>query len=116
MRFRTLLVTLTIGAVLAGGAGAALAGAGQPSVPPDPAARCERAEHRLDHLQKLAQRLTNRIAKIEQRMAGGELTDRQQKRAEKRLARLERLLGKLDQRTDRLSAAIAEHCAPGSAA
>src|SRR5262245_24766976 len=111
MRFRTLLVTLTIGAVLAAGAGAALAGAGQPSVQPDFAAACERAEHRLDHLQKLAERLTNRIAQIEQRVAGGELTDRQQKRAERRLARLERLLGKLEKRTDRLSAAIAQHCA-----
>ena len=116
MRFRTLLVTLTIGAVLAGGAGTALAGAGQPSAPPDPAARCERAEHRLDHLQKLTERLTNRIAKIEQRLAGGELTNRQQKRAEKRLARLERLLGKLEQRNDRLSAAIAADCACGSTA
>jgi|SoiMethySBSTD1v2_1073268.scaffolds.fasta_scaffold4126919_1 chaperonin cofactor prefoldin len=116
MRFRTLLVTLTVGVVLAGGAGAALAGAGQPSVQPDLAAACERAGHRLDHLQKLAERLTNRIARIEQRLAGGELTDQQQKRAEKRLARLERLLGKLEQRTDRLSAAIAEHCASGSAA
>jgi hypothetical protein len=64
----------------------------------------------------MAERLTNRIAKVEQRLAASELTDRQEKRAERRLARLERVLGKVEHRVERLSAAIAEHCASESAA
>jgi hypothetical protein len=116
MRARTLVATLTVAGVLAGGVGTAFAGAGEPSSQPNAAVACESAEQRLGHLQNLAARLTNRVAKVEQRLATGELSDRQEKRAERRLARLERLLGKVEHRVERLSAAIAEHCAPESAA
>jgi phage shock protein A len=115
MTHRVLIATLTVAGVLAGGAGSALAGA-EPPGSPDPAVACARAEQRLEQLQGISERLANRIANVEQRLAGAELTERQENRAERLLARLERRLGKLEQRIEKLSAAIDERCTSATSA
>jgi hypothetical protein len=112
MRWLKPIAALAVVAALAAGTGSAFAGtpAGSARPPADPGARCERAEHVLAKLQALAERIENRIAKLEARIAGGELTPEQQARAEALLGKLEKALERLEKRIAKLEARIAEHC------
>jgi hypothetical protein len=110
-----------LGAVvfLAAGAGSAFAqtpdSAGN-RPPVDPAVACERAENLLGKLQGLTERLEKRIAALEARIAGGQLTPQQLARAEARLAKLEKALERLEAGIAKLEARIAEHCTEASPA
>jgi hypothetical protein len=112
MRWQKPVAALAVAAALATGAGSAFAetpaASGRPPV--DPGAACERAEHVLAKLQALAERLENRIAKLEARIEGGELTPEQQARAERLLGKLEKALERLENRIAKLEARIAERC------
>ncbi len=112
MRIRATLVALVLAAGLAGGAGVALAEEGPPAGPgPEQIAqRCERAQHRLDHLNTIATRLGDRIAKIEAKIASGELTHEQLEKAQARLAKLQERQAKLAGHIETVSAKIAEKC------
>jgi BMFP domain-containing protein YqiC len=113
MRLLKWMTALAAVGALAAGTGAALAQSPEPadSRPPvDPAVACERAEHLLAKLQGLAERLSTRIAALEARIAGGELTPEQQARAEKLLEKLQHALRRIEARISKLEARIAEHC------
>lgn len=116
MRTRATLVALVLAAGLAGSAGVAIAGDSPPHGPsPEQIAhRCDRAEHRLDRLNRIGDRLADRIAKIEGRIASGELTGEHLEKAQARLARLDDRQAKLAQRIERLSGKIAEKCSSES--
>ena len=112
MRIRVTLLTLALAAGFAAAAGAALAEDGTPREPsPEQiAARCGRAQQRLDHLNTLAGKLDERIAKIEAKIASGELTGEQLAKAQAILARLQERQTKLADRVEMLGGRIAEHC------
>lgn len=107
------MAALVAAGAIAAGAGAAL---GQPpktadgKPPVDPAVACERAEHLRARLQGLADRLSTRIAALEKRIAGGQLTPEQQARAKKLLRKLKHALLRVETRISTLEARIAEHC------
>ena len=112
------IAALAVVAALAAGAGSALAQtpAGSSRPPVDRGAACERAEQRLAKLQGLAERLSKRIAALEERIAGGELTPERQARAEAFVERLEKALERLQNRIGNLEARIAERCTEASPA
>ena len=115
MRTRTKLVSLAVVACLAvAGTGSALA---EPAPPPggEPTAeqialRCERGARWLERLNGRADRIADRIAALEARIAGGELTEEQLAKAQRVLARLEEHETKLGERIAALSARLAERC------
>jgi hypothetical protein len=113
------IAALGAAGVLAAGAGSAFA---QPAEsagnrpPVDPAVACERAENLLGKLQGLTERLEKRIAALEARIAGGQLTPEQLAGAEARLAKLERVLERLEAAIAKLEARIAAHCTEASPA
>ena len=113
MKILATLFTLVLAAGLAAAAGTALAEQGPPPREPSPeqvAARCNRAQQRLDHLTTLAGKLDERIARIEAKIASGELTEEQLAHAQTILARLQGRQGRLADRIEALSGRIAEHC------
>ncbi len=75
------------------------------------AAFCHRLDTMIENKQNAGNRLEKVAAKIQARIDSGNLTDAQEARAEKHLARLEALITKLDKRVDRLQAAFDKHCA-----
>ena len=112
MRARALFVAFALAASLAAGAGAAVAEDGPPSDsgPARHAALCDRAQQRLDHLGTRAGKLADRIAKVEAKIASGDLSDEQLAHAQAVLAKLQDRQTKLADRVDTLSGKIAEHC------
>jgi hypothetical protein len=95
------------GAALAGGpAGASLERPGAKGK----AAFCNRLDEMIVKKQNAGNRLEKVAARIQARIASGDLTDAQKARAEKRLARVQANAAKHDARVARLSAAFAKHC------
>lgn len=115
MKIRATVLTLAIAAGL-GTAGNALAvddpgGRG----PRDPAAACERAQSHLEKLQGNQARVQEHIAKLQAKIASGELTEEQLARAQAALAKLQAKLDRITERIGKLQARIAEHCTdPGA--
>ena len=111
------IAALAVVAALAAGAGSALAQtpAGSSRPPVDRGAACERAEQRLAKLQGLAERLSKRIAALEERIAGGDdagaTGTRRGVRGEAREA-----LERLQNRIGNLEGRIAERCTEASPA
>jgi hypothetical protein len=85
-------------------------GAGKSNAPGQ-ANRCERLDHAITVLDERVQtRLENRIARVQAKIASGDLTEKQLERAKKFLAHLENRLEKLEALIDRLEAKFAEKC------
>jgi hypothetical protein len=113
VRWSKRIATLAVVAAVAGGAGAALAHTPTPTgarPPVDPAVACERAGNLLTLWQARADRLTGRIAALQERIANADLPPRRHARAEARLRRLKHRLDVLEKRIERLQERIAEHC------
>jgi hypothetical protein len=109
-------VAATVAVVLGGlGTGAAFAG-GPPAASAErpgangKAAFCKRLDAMVEKKQNAGNRLEKVAAKVQARIDSGDLTDAQEARAEKHLARLNALIAKLDKRVDRLQAAFTKHC------
>jgi hypothetical protein len=104
------VATLAVG----GSAGVAAAGEGPgagKTNAPGQANRCERLGNAIEVLDLRVQtRLENRIARVQAKIASGDLTAKQQERASKLLARLQHRLEKLEALIDRLEAKLAEKC------
>jgi hypothetical protein len=82
------------------------------STAPGRANRCERLGKAVKVLDdRVETRLEARIARIEAKIASGDLTDTQEARARKLLAHLQHRLEKLQALVDRLEAKLAEKCA-----
>ena len=112
-KHRKLIVLFLVAALAVGGTGSALAKPDPPSEAPtaaDLAARCEKASQKLDQLNTLARKLSERIAKLQAKIAGGQLTDEQLARAQALLAKLQDRQAKLAERIQTLGGKIAEHC------
>jgi hypothetical protein len=109
VRIVAALLTVVLGGLMA--TGAALAGrpdtAGER---PAKAAFCKRLDAMIEKKENAGNRLEKVAAKIQARIASGDLTDAQKARAEKHLARVQALIAKLDKRVDRLQAAFEKHC------
>jgi len=110
-------VAATVAVVLGGLAtGAAFAG-GPPAASAErpgakgKAAFCNRLDAMIEHKQNAGNRLEKVAVKIQARIDSGNLTDRQEARALKHLARVNALIVKLDKRVERLTAASEKHCA-----
>ena len=110
------IVAATVAVVLGGlVTGAAFAG-GPPTASADrpgatgKAAFCHRLDAMIEHKQNAGNRLEKVAAKIQARIDSGNLTDAQEARAEKHLARVQALIAKLDKRVERLQAAFEKHC------
>ena len=113
MRIRRMLVGLALAATLAGGtATVALAGADGPQgpTPEQIAARCDRGQALLERLEERAASIAGHIAAVQERLASGELNERQTARAERVLERLENRAEKLAERIAKVSAKLAEKC------
>jgi peptidoglycan hydrolase CwlO-like protein len=106
MRRRTLIAAVAIAGALVV-SGAALAGTTPPS---EPTPACERAQQRLEDLQARAGELAGEIAALEQQLAGGNLTAKQEKKARQRLANLQERLGNVEERIDKAEARVAARC------
>jgi hypothetical protein len=106
-------VAATVAVVLGGiGTGAAFAG-GPPAERPGAkgkAAFCNRLDAMIEKKQNAGNRLEKVAAKIQARIDSGDLTEEQEARAQKHLARVNALIVKLDKRVDRLQAAFERHC------
>jgi peptidoglycan hydrolase CwlO-like protein len=74
------------------------------------AAFCKRLDTMIEKKQNAGNRLEKVAAKIQARIDSGNLTDEQEARAQKHLARVQALIAKLDKRVDRLQAAFEKHC------
>jgi hypothetical protein len=86
------------------------AGAGKTDAPGQ-ANRCERLGHAITVLDERVQtRLEARIARVQEKVATGDLTEKRLVRAKKFLAHLENRLAKLQALIDRLEAKFAEKC------
>ena len=110
---------LGVAAALAvGGTTTAVAGNGPgagKSDAPGQATRCERLGHAITVLDERVQtRLEARIARVQEKIAAGDLTEKRLERAKKFVAHLENRLAKLQALIDRLEAKFAEKCPAGA--
>jgi hypothetical protein len=116
MTTRRGFAVLGVVAALAVGGTAGVAAAGQgPGAgrdnAPDKAKRCDRLGNAIKVLDtRVETRLENRIARVQAKIASGDLTAEQQERASTLLARLQNRLEKLGVLIDRLEAKLAEKC------
>ena len=110
------MVAATVAVVLGGltATGAAFAGgpeaAGERPGAKGKAAFCKRRDTMIENKQNAGNRLEKVAAKIQARIDSGDLTDAQEARAQKHLARVQALIVKLDKRVERLQAAFEKHC------
>lgn len=111
------MVAATVAVVLGGltATGAAFAGGPAATSGDRPgtkgkAAFCKRLDNMIEKKQNAGNRLEKVAAKIQARIDSGNLTDEQEARAQKHLARVQALIAKLDKRVDRLEAVYDKHC------
>jgi len=116
MKVRRLVIALAASSVLALGGTAALAESGGSGTQSgaNHASRCDRAESLLEKLQGQASKLSDRVTKLQAKIDGGTLSDKQLAKAQQRLAKLEDRLAKLQSRIDKLSGRIADKCSDSS--
>jgi hypothetical protein len=110
------IVAATVAVALGGLVASGSAVAGKPADNPakNKAAFCKRLDSMIEKKQNAGNRLEKVAAKIQARIDGGNLTDEQEARAQKHLARVNALIAKLDKRVDRLQAAYEKHCTVSS--
>ena len=112
-RFLAVVTAVVLGGLTA--TGAAFAG-GNPNASAErpgakgKAAFCDRLDAMIEKKENAGNRLEKVAAKIQARIDSGDLTDAQEARAAKHLARVNALIEKLDKRVDRLNAAFDKHC------
>ncbi len=106
------MVSATVAVVLGGLTATGVAAAGKPAAAGEgaKAAVCKRLDEMTEQKQNAGNRLEKVAAKIQKRIDSGDLTDAQEARAEKHLARVQALIVKLDKRVERLQAAFEKHC------
>jgi hypothetical protein len=118
MRTRRSLVAMLATALLAlaGTAAAVAENSPSPASPParDAGARqgprCDRVEHVIANLERFQTRLEARIARVQERIASGNLSEKRLAHAERVLARLQHRLEKLETFIARLESKLAEKC------
>ncbi|MFN0154196.1 MAG: hypothetical protein ACKVUT_07440 [Gaiella sp.] len=82
--------------------------------PVDRASKCDRLDHAIEALERHAAHLRAKIAKLEARLASGELSPEQAARARALLEGLKSRLGKVLDTISRLQEAQAEKCDRGA--
>lgn len=107
-RVLVLLAAAVLGAL--GTAGAALAEGSQGVRTADRAARCERLENRIEHLQAAIARLTAFENRIQAAIDSGRLTGERLGQAHHLLAKIKNQKKDLEKRLEALQAIYAERC------